>query len=175
MCGRVVGAGQEDRSHCNAERQERAMIGPTTSRTACGATMPTKLTTPAAATLAPTAIATRNTIAAFSRSRRTPRWKASASPSASAFSPRDRNGAAASIRRYRRQRGDFEPVRAAERAHRPEGQIAQLSIVAHISENANERTRQRQARRLPAAWSQPTCGRRASRRHRASRSRPGRR
>ena len=43
----------------------------------------------------------------------------------------------------RRERGDLDPVRAAERAHRPEGEIAQLPVVADISEDANERTRQR--------------------------------
>ena len=42
---------------------------------------------------------------------------------------------------YRRERGNLAPVRAAERAHRPEGEIAQLPVVAHISEDANERAR----------------------------------
>ena len=43
------------------------------SRSRCGTTMPTKPITPAAATLAPTAAATRTTIAVFARSTGTPR------------------------------------------------------------------------------------------------------
>src|SRR5271170_7634252 len=103
--------------------------------------MPTKLITPASATLAPTAIATRKTIAALRRCRRTPRWNASASRRASASSPRNKSARQEGPRREQRsdggEHGDLGPARPAKRTHRPEGQIAQLPVVAHIGENAN--------------------------------------
>ncbi len=43
----------------------------------------------------------------------------------------------------RRERSHLGPVRAAERAHRPESEVAQLPVVADIGEDADERACQR--------------------------------
>jgi hypothetical protein len=48
-----------------------------------------------------------------------------------------------SFRLTKRERGHFDPVRTAERAHRPKSKIAQLPVVAHTSEDAEEALHER--------------------------------
>ncbi len=105
----------------------RRAFGPTTSRTTCGTTSPTKPISPLIETAAAVIRLARPSRIARSRRTSTPRWAAASSPSRKPLSARARTRIADRRREDdRRGQGELEPRRALEPAEQVEEDLAQV-------------------------------------------------
>ena len=138
--GEQIGQDQERGSGQCARRQQHAMIGPRDQPDQVRHDQADEADQPAKATAAPVVSATTTISRKRVRSTSTPRCRASRSPSTSRLSRAALRGR--TIRAERDQRQDRQvvpPGRAAEAAHRPEDDRAQLLVVGHVVEHAHAR------------------------------------
>ena len=109
--------------------------------------MPTKPTTPATATAAPTAAAVVITIRRLVRSTSMPRWNASASPSSRPLSARIEPGQDEHHQQRERQdRRHLRPAGPGQAAEHPQRQVAQLAVVAGEGDEPHQRGAERAER-----------------------------